>query len=275
MDVRRVVANEKIKADQHKVALERGPIVYCAEWPDSPDGHVLDMILPNTAQLTASYKSGKLGGVEEITANVQKVRRDANNQLAFSPAQLTAIPYYAWANRGNGEMSVWLATQPTVARVTPAPTIASTSKLSASTPSKTLMALNDRETPKNSNDHDNIYYHWWPKKDTLQWVQYTFAKPTTVSSSSVYWFDDSPWGGCRIPAGWKLLYKTASGNWQPVVAKTPYAVTKDQFDTVSFEPVETDALRMEIQLPKEASAGIIEWSVDSKSESGRRTGAKE
>jgi DUF1680 family protein len=267
MDVRRVVANEKIKADQHKVALERGPIVYCAEWPDSPDGHVLDMILPDTAQLTASYKSGKLGGVEEVTATVQKVRRDANNQLAFSPATLTAIPYYAWANRGNGEMSVWLATQPTVARVTPAPTIASASKLSASTPSKTLMALNDRETPKNSNDHDNIYYHWWPKKDTTQWVQYTFAKPTTVSSSNVYWFDDGPWGGCRIPASWKLLYQTSAGEWKPVTNKTPYAVTKDQFDTVTFEPVETSALRMEIQLPKEASAGIIEWSVDSKSES--------
>ena len=123
------------------------------------------------------------------------------------------------------------------------------------------MALNDQETPKSSNDHDNIYYHWWPKKDTLQWVQYSFAKPTAVSSAKVYWFDDSPWGGCRIPAAWQLFYQTASGDWQPVKAKTAYPVSKDKFDEVTFEPVQTTALRMQVQLPKDASSGIIEWSV--------------
>ena len=261
MPIRRVEASNQVKADQDKIALERGPIMYCAEWPDLADGHVLDLILPANAQLSAEFKPNTLGGVEVITGDVQKVHRDSTGQLKTTPTALTAIPYYAWANRGSGEMSVWLATRPTAARPTPAPTLASTSTISASLKTKTLMALNDQDKPKNSNDHDNLYYHWWPKKDTVQWVQYTFAKPATVSSAKVYWFDDSPWGGCRIPASWKLLYQTPTGDWQEVNAKTTYVVSKDRFDEVSFEPVQTSALRMQVQLPKDASSGIIEWSV--------------
>ncbi|MVM33451.1 glycoside hydrolase family 127 protein [Spirosoma sp. HMF4905] len=261
MDIRRVEASANVKADQDKIALERGPIVYCAEWSDSPDGHVLDLIVPDNAPLQAEFSASSLGSIELITGDVQKVKRGLNNEIETSPAKLTAIPYYAWANRGTGEMAVWLATKPTAAKPTPVPTIASTSTISASHKTKALMALNDQDTPKNSNDRDNLYYHWWPKKDTLQWVQYTFEKPAMVSSAKVYWFDDSPWGGCRIPDSWKLLYQTAAGDWQEVKIKKPYTVTKDKFDEIAFEPVQTGALRMQVQLPKEAASGIIEWSV--------------
>ncbi len=264
MDIRRVQANPQVKADQDRVALERGPIVYCAEWPDAPDGHVLDYMLPDQARLQATYKPTVLGGAEIITGEAAKVKRTTNGQLETTPAPFTAIPYYAWANRGNGEMAVWLATKPTSAKPTPAPTLASSSTISASLKTKALAALNDQDTPKNSNDHDNIYYHWWPKKDTMQWVQYTFAKPATVSSVSVYWFDDGPWGGCRIPASWNLLYQTAGGEWQEVKTRTPYTVSKDKFNEVTFEPIQTGALRMLVQLPKDASSGILEWSVGEK-----------
>lgn len=264
MEVRRVAANANVKADENKVALERGPIVYCAEWPDSPDGHVLDMILPDNATLQASFQPNLLGGVEIITGDVEKVKRNASNELQTSPATLKAIPYYAWANRGNGEMAVWLAIRPSAARATPPTTLASSSTITASHTTKTLMALNDREEPKNSNDHDNIYYHWWPKQDTIQWVQYSFPKPATVASAKVYWFDDSPWGGCRIPASWKVLYLNSTGNWQEVKVTTAYSVSKDTFDEVLFEPVQTTALRLQVQLPKDASSGILEWAVEEK-----------
>lgn len=263
MDIRRVEAKASVKADQNKVALERGPIVYCVEWTDTPDHHVLDLVLPEQASLQGEFRPAQLGGVEVITGAAAKVKRGENDQLETSPVAFTAIPYYAWANRGNGEMAVWLATKPAAAKPTSTPTIASTSTITASHKTKTLLALNDQDVPKNSNDRDNLNYHWWPKKDTTQWVQYTFAKPATVSSAKVYWFDDSPWGGCRVPASWKLLYQTPNGEWQPVKAKTPYAVSKDKFDQVTFEPVQTGALRMQIQLPKDASSGILEWSVES------------
>jgi hypothetical protein len=122
------------------------------------------------------------------------------------------------------------------------------------------MALNDQMEPKNSNDHSTIFYHWWPMKDTVQWVQYDFEKASTISSSDVYWFDDGTFGECRIPAGWRLLYKQGS-EWIPVKNKSQYEVLKDQYSKVTFEPVTTEALRLEITLPKSYSSGIMEWIV--------------
>jgi len=71
-------------------------------------------------------------------------------------------------------------------------------------------------------------------KDTLQWVQYTFKKPATVSSTKVYWFDDGPWGGCRVPVSWKLLYQTQNGEWKPVQPKGAFNTTKDQYNELAF-----------------------------------------
>ena len=261
MPVRQVVANTQVAADVDKVALQRGPIVYCAEWPDFPDGHVLNLIVSPKTQLTASYRPDVLGGVTLIDGQAQQSRRTTDNGIAVADARFQAIPYFAWANRGSGEMAVWFGTKATASRPLPAPTIASTSKITASHVTKTLMAINDQAEPKNSNDHDNLYYHWWPKKDTLQWVQYTFEKPATVSSAKVYWFDDGPWGGCRVPASWKVLYRTEAGDWKEVQAKGTYGTAKDAYNEILFEPVRTSALRLDVQLPKEFASGIMEWMV--------------
>ena len=105
-----------------------------------------------------------------------------------------------------------------------------------------------------------MYLHWWPKHNTLEWVQYDFDQEYTVSGSRVYWYDDSPFGDCRIPASWRILYKQGE-QWIPVKNVTPYTVTKDKYDSVQFEPVKTSALKLEIQLPVENASGIHEWIV--------------
>jgi hypothetical protein len=123
-----------------------------------------------------------------------------------------------------------------------------------------LTSVNDLDLPSSSNDHDVLYFHWWPEKDTTEWIQYDFDVKTQVSECSVYWFDDGPWGGCRIPQSWRILYK--SGNkWIPVKAAGNYTVKKDEVNTVKFKTVTTKALRLEVNLPKEFSSGIFEWSV--------------
>ncbi|MGH9752503.1 MAG: hypothetical protein ACREA2_06930 [Blastocatellia bacterium] len=66
MPARRIVANEQVAADRGRVALQRGPIVYCAEWPDNPDGHVRNLLLPDSANLTAEFKPDLLNGVTVI-----------------------------------------------------------------------------------------------------------------------------------------------------------------------------------------------------------------
>jgi hypothetical protein len=140
-------------------------------------------------------------------------------------------------------------------------TIASTSTVTASIKSKTLRAVNDQLEPTDSKDATVPYFHWWPKKDTTEWVEYTFNAPHTVSQSKVYWFDDGPWGGCRIPASWKIYYKS-NGEWVPVKNTTPYEIAKDKYNSVTFEPVTTTAVRIGVRLPADNSSGIHEWVVE-------------
>lgn len=106
MPIRRVTANEKVKADINKVALVRGPIVYCAEGIDN-DKKVLDMIIPDEAELQTEYRTNMLGGVTVITADMAD--KDGKGR------KLTAIPYYAWSHRGPGEMAVWMSRKTTSA----------------------------------------------------------------------------------------------------------------------------------------------------------------
>ena len=123
-----------------------------------------------------------------------------------------------------------------------------------------LKGLNDQYDPLDSRDASATYLHWWPKKNSLEYLQYDFDKEYTVSQSSVYWFDDGPFGGCRIPASWKLLYKKGD-EWLSVSVKGSYEIAKDKYNTVNFEPVTTTALKIEIQQPVDHSTGLHEWNV--------------
>jgi hypothetical protein len=172
---------------------------------------------------------------------------------------LVAIPYYAWAHRGRGEMAVWLAREESAARPLPGPTIASTSKIKVSG-GAAPESLSDQYDPKNSGDHSNRFFHWWPRKGTAEWVEYQFAAPAKVSRVEVYWFDDTGRGECRLPASWRLLYR-AGGEWKPVANPSGFGCAGDKYNVTTFDAVETDGLRLEVQLPEKFSAGIHEWKV--------------
>jgi DUF1680 family protein len=101
MPVRKVNASAALKSDAQRLALQRGPIVYCAEWTDN-GGQVSNLSIPENAQFKAVYNAGLLNGLTTLHGDVQQ--GEAGSKKTFS---LTAIPYYAWANRGEGEMQVW------------------------------------------------------------------------------------------------------------------------------------------------------------------------
>jgi len=109
MPVRRVLAKENVKADAGRVALQRGPIVFCAEWPDNPNGKVRNLILPDEQPLTATFEPSLLNGVETIQGRAFSVSKNSDGSLAKTEQDFKAIPYFAWANRGKGEMAVWIA----------------------------------------------------------------------------------------------------------------------------------------------------------------------
>ena len=107
MQPRVVRANEKVIADRGRVAIERGPIVYCAEWPDN-DFNVHNILLNQHPSFQVVDKPDLLYGIREITTDAQALSYDAAGKLAVKDVNLTLIPYYAWAHRGEGDMEVWL-----------------------------------------------------------------------------------------------------------------------------------------------------------------------
>lgn len=262
MPVRRVVADERVQADRGAVALQRGPLVYCVEWVDQADGHALHYVLGDREPIRVEPRPDLLGGLDTLVAPARTVKRTDEGGVSDEPAQLTAIPYYAWAHRGAGEMAVWIARELAAARPLPRPTIASTSRIRISRDVRGTVGLVDQQDPANSNDHSMPYVHWWPNFGTREWVQYDFKKPEQVSRVRVYWFDDAPWGGCRIPASWELLWRTESGDWKPVEALGPYSCLKDCYNELCFVPVKTDALKLEAQMQPGVSGGLLEWAVE-------------
>jgi DUF1680 family protein len=262
MEVQKVLANSNVKDDKNRFALERGPIMFCLEGPDNKDATVQNIVVDKNAVINAVYKPDMLNGVTVLQMQGASASRQLNsNELINSVQTVTAIPYYAWANRGPSEMTVWIPYEASAARPKPAPSIASKATITASVPNKRMyMALNDQYEPQDSKDNSALYMHWWPKKNSLEWVQYTFDQEYTVSSSQVYWYDDGPFGGCRVPLSWRILYKK-DNEWVPVTNTTPYEIAKDKYNSVQFEPVKTTALKLEIQLPVENASGIHEWIV--------------
>lgn len=262
MEVEKVFANEKVADNKGRFALQKGPLVYCLEGPDNLGNTVQNIVVNEKAAVKEMHKNEMLNGITILSANGTSTSRQLNtDELLKSSQEVQAIPYYAWNNRGAGEMEVWIAHVESAARPKPAPTIASKSVVSSSLNNVRMhKALNDQYEPQNSNDHSAIYLHWWPKKATTEWVQYDFDQEYTVSETSVYWFDDGPFGGCRIPASWRIFYKDGD-NWAEVKRLTPYLVSKDKYNVVKFAPVKTKGLRIEVQLPEEFAAGIHEWIV--------------
>ncbi|WP_409994850.1 hypothetical protein [Chitinophaga pinensis] len=105
MDTHEVLADNKIKDDIGKVAIQRGPLMYCAEWKDN-EGRTSNLLLPATFR--PEERKDLLNGVVVLKGEGKSVNVDVQQQqVNTTPRQITLIPYYAWANRGEGEMNVW------------------------------------------------------------------------------------------------------------------------------------------------------------------------
>jgi DUF1680 family protein len=107
MPVRRVVAHAAVKDDADKVALQCGPIVFCAEGPDN-GGRALNLMLLDDGKISAEFRPDLLKGVVVLKGKALAAAKSADGKIVSIKEQdFLAIPYYAWANRGAGEMKVW------------------------------------------------------------------------------------------------------------------------------------------------------------------------
>lgn len=109
MEIKRVTANEKVKNDIGKIALQRGPIMYCAEWADN-NGRAANIFLPDAAGFTTEFKPGLLNGVMTLRTEAPVLLINNDESVTTERKAVTLIPYYSWANRGKGEMMLWFPT---------------------------------------------------------------------------------------------------------------------------------------------------------------------
>jgi len=250
MEPRRVVARDEVAAARGQVAVEYGPLVYCAEAVDNAEMPIEAYHLDGDAELTAQFKPSLLNGAVKISAEVKGLKQP-----------LTLVPYSLWNNRAEGAMTVWLPTEPKVASEHTF-SMAARAMTSASRNEKHTAALNDGLQPRNSDDHDIPRFTWWDQKGGKAWVQYELLEPVEVGAAQVYWFDDRPrGGGCRVPASWRLLYRDGAA-WREVEQSSGYGVEPDQFNRVEFRPIPVTQLRLEVQMQEGFSAGILEWKVE-------------
>ena len=285
MPVRRIVAHASVAADRDRVALQRGPIVYAAEWPDNPNGKVRNIVLPDANAMTAEFRADLLNGVQVIKGRALGLSYDEKGGVQKAEQPFMAIPYATWANRGRGQMSVWLARVDAASRPTPYPTAASTSTLTHSASTKRIANIIDGEDPRASNDSTS-YFDWWPRNGCAPTAAgadtpagaggqgRANARPAATASGS-RWRSRSRRQsrkrrstGSTIPAAvayaylqsWRLLYKDGA-DWKPVEAAGEYGVARDAYNTVRFKPVTTSALRLELVMQPGVSAGVQEWKV--------------
>jgi hypothetical protein len=276
MEARIVRANNKVVADRGQVAIERGPVVYCAEWPDNAF-NIMNVLLNQTPQFTSGtipdsrfiadslkdkltlYKDQSL---KTLTTQAQTLAYDSTGNLTVQNVTLKLIPYFSWCQRGSGNMKVWIPQDLKAVRPAVPATLASLSKIASSTPSRSLGSIADGLVPADENDRSIPYFHWWPKQGTTEWITYTFPKERTIQTSTVYWYDDQPWGGCKVPEKWSIQYMDQHQQWQDVKHADHYPIQKGQPCTVEFDPIKTKVVRINVKQPEKYSCGLFEWSVN-------------
>jgi uncharacterized protein len=277
MEVRKVVAHDKVLENTGRVALERGPVVYCVEGLDNDKLQTPhNLLIKDDADFQSAFRSDLLGGVSVLTGPAELVQRGPDGKaVTREPRQFTAVPYFARANREPTTMAVFLLRDPAAAILPPVPSLATRAKVTSSTGKGDFAALSNQTTPARSADTSRGLFSWDDRLGTTEWVQYEFTEPTILSSSAVYWYDRFGTAQ-RLPKSWRLLYRDGD-QWKPVANQAPYGIATDTFNTVRFTPVKTDALRLEADLqdsyldpylaipssqPGKFSAGILEWSVN-------------
>ena len=259
MEPRRVEADERIIFDRYRFAVQRGPIVYCAEAVDN-DENIRSRRFSTDASLTSVYEPSVLGGVEVVKL--------PSTQLAGSTGnEVTLIPYGLWKNRGPASLLVWLmdyapSSYPDSLILLLDNDFASTNHVSDW---ESLISIHDLYDPQSSSDKGpGAFGNWRFDGGTVgawNWVQYNFAEKKEVSSSEVYWWRDG--AGINIPdSSYISYYDEQADKFIKIESslKGPADILPDNYNKDLFAPVSTERVRLNFYGSQWAQ-GILEWKL--------------
>ncbi len=256
MPVRRIKAHEKVVANKGRAAFERGPVVYCAEGVDN-GARVRNKAVALDAAVTES-SCDILGNVFPAFSVPAVTIEKTIRGFKKSPATLKLIPYFAWCHRTVGEMQTWYPIEATPENALPAVSVA----YSHCHALDTANALFDEILPKSSADASIPRFTFWSHKGTEEYVECSFAGIESVKGVDVYWYNDKDTGGkCHLPESWSVQWRPAKdAPWQRIEGDCP--VRNNQFSSFEFPAaVKAQALRFNVKLQPELSAGILEMRI--------------
>jgi DUF1680 family protein len=264
MPVRESVCRPEVEADRNRVALTRGPLVYCAEAADNA-AHVYNYLAPTADEISQAQVEPLTIGERTISALVIASRTlNAEGQLIAAPLKL--VPYYAWNNRGVGSMAVWLPNNEQTLRAGALVIDDNARRFKSARATHTFEqdqvgAMIDGRLPKDSHDISIPRWTSWPERGKQQTLEFELAKPTELRSVEVYWYDDR--GGVQVPERWELdVWRDGAWASFPLYNTDAYGIAHDQFNVVHpAEPLTTDRLRVKVWPRADAAVGILEFIV--------------
>lgn len=261
MPVRFVGCDERVKANIGRVAVTRGPLVYCAEHPDN-SGNVLNAYLP-TIPASGKIQTSALSIAGRDVVAIRFPAAQLVTPTEGKPSELIMIPYYAWSNRGPGSMQVWLPREAKTVDFTRDLADSPFKRVSASHTHGTdsIEAIADLEAAKASDDASIPRWTSWDHRNEAQWVEAELKEPGRLRSVGVYWYDDSQ--GVRLPREWNVEVRQ-SGKWEPLKLYTTdaYQMQRDQLNIVHpASPITIDAVRVHMRPQPGYCVGILELDV--------------
>lgn len=261
MPVHLSVADERVEADRNRVAVTRGPLVYCAETIDN-DAPVGRFFLPS--------KNTKKAAVSEISINgftgIPRIALPAKVRTEKTTGEtLRLIPYFLWDNRGDAAMNVWF---PVDKKMFDEDDPLKNRKIKSAVASFTyendkISAVYDGKIPKNSYDQSIDRWTSWPQTGKPQWIEIETIKPVNLQSIGIYWYDDN--GGVKVPADWSLEYMDKNGEWNafPIYVTDSYSIFKNQYNVVHpGENIKTEKLRIRMTPQGGSGVGILDVLIE-------------
>lgn len=245
-------AIDNVEADRGRLCITRGPLVYCAEDVDNVSAPASYVISPAGDSAVIRKGDGLMKDIDFITVPARSIQNPGDTELTF-------VPYYAWDNRTDGAMIVWIAANDDVARAAMPPMPDYISDITA-TYTCDIDDVNPIVTNKfPSSSHDTSMLRWtsWPRKGEKQSIELKLTHPVGLESLAVYWYDDG--GDVRMPEAWDLEY-LQRGQWHkfPIYVTDEYRMLKDQYNMVHpGHDIQPEALRLNITPQPDASAGIL------------------